>query len=127
MIKRVLFGLVLLAFAFPSRSPAQVAGSGVAGTTSVSGTALPNVANAGGVLHASFEEIPTGSPATVSVTVVGCMRGGTCDAASNTNTTATATIVYVTFAKAYDYFVVTPSWTGGTAVTYTVNYRIGAN
>ncbi len=89
-------------------------------TISTSGGSV-TIGNPYGGYNASFEEIPSGSPATVSVTVKGCMRGGTCDAVVDTNTSTNAAIRFVTFAKAYTYFVVTASWTGGTNPTVQVN------
>ena len=86
----------------------------------VSGSVI-TVANLYGATNTSFEEIPTGSPATVSVTIQGCMRGGTCDSAADTNTSTSATIRGVAFTKPYSYFKITVNWTGGTNVTFTVN------
>lgn len=79
------------------------------------------ISNLYGGYNVSFEEIPSGSPATVSVVVQGCMRGGSCDTAADTNTSTAAAIRFVTFTKAYNYFLVTASWTGGTNATIQVN------
>lgn len=87
--------------------------------TTSGGTA--QIANANGALQTSWEEIPGGGPATVSVTIQGCMKGGTCDTAADTNTATTAVIRNVTFTKPYTSFLITASWTGGTAVTMTIN------
>ena len=88
-------------------------------TTSGSTVQVPNLY---GSFTGSFEELMTGSPATVSVTIQGCMRGNTCDAAADTNTTVAAgAIRFVNFTKAYSYFLVTATWTGGTNPTVTVN------
>lgn len=91
-------------------------------TTSTSGTAL-QINNNAGVMVVSFEELWTGSPATVSVPIQGCMRGGTCDTLE-TNTSTSNSIRNPTISKIYDYFVITPSWTGGTNVTFTVNLTL---
>lgn len=87
--------------------------------TTSGGTA--QISNANGALQTSWEEIPGGGPATVSVTIQGCMKGGTCDTAADTNTATTAVIRNVTFTKPYTSFLITASWTGGTAVTMTIN------
>lgn len=87
---------------------------------SVSGTVF-NITNYFGAFNGSFEEVPSGSPATVSVTIQGCMKSGTCDSASDTNTSTSAAIRNVTFSKLYSYFQVTVSFTGGTNPTMTIN------
>jgi hypothetical protein len=91
------------------------------------GTAL--VPNIGGRLNASFEEFFTGTaPATCSITIQGQMRGGTKDAASNTNTTVAASISYVTFAKVYSSFLITATWTGGDGTTvFNYSYQMGSS
>ena len=80
------------------------------------------VANANGAYGASFEEIPSGSPTSVSITIQGCMNGGTCDTAADTNTSTTATVRGVTFSKVYDYYKITAgTLSGGTSPKMTVN------
>ncbi len=89
-------------------------------TLAASGTC--NMGNSYGAYGASFEEIPNGSPSGVSVTVQGCMQGGTCDTAADTNTSTSATVRAVTFTKVYDYFKITVgTLTGGTSPTMTIN------
>ena len=80
-----------------------------------------NVPNLYGATTTSWEEIPNGSPTGVSVTIAGCMRGGTCDAAQDTNTSTSAAIRGVTFTKVYGYFHIAVTLTGGTAPTITIN------
>lgn len=80
-----------------------------------------DVPNPYGATVTSWEEIPAGSPATVSVTIQGCARGGTCDTAADTNTATTAKIQNVTFSKPYSYFHVAVTLTGGTNPTMTIN------
>lgn len=116
-MKKLLLALALLV----SFGHAQTNSSTVVITAS-GGT--KTIVNSVGGLIANFEEIPSGSPATVSVTVQGCMRGGTCDAAADTNTSTSAANRGVTFTKAYNYFLITASWTGGTNPTITVNYLV---
>lgn len=72
-------------------------------------------------MHATFEELISGSPATVSIIIQGCMRGGTCESLDTYATVANADRAPA-LSKAYDYFSVTPSWTGGTGTSITVNY-----
>lgn len=99
-------------------------GQSVANTINTSG-GTATVTNINGFTAATFEELPSGSPATVSVTVQGCMRGQTCDAAADTNTSTSAALRPVSFSKVYDYFLVTASWTGGTSAAIAVNTHIG--
>jgi hypothetical protein len=77
------------------------------------------IASNGGIT-AGFEELFTGSPATVSVVIAGCGIGGTCDTL-DTYTTVTNAVRNPTISKAYNYFKVTASWTGGTNVKVTIN------
>jgi hypothetical protein len=93
----------------------------------VSGSAgAITVSNPNNYTAASFEEIPiTGSPASASITVQGCNRGGTCDSAADTNTGLTAAIRGISFTKVYDYFKITATWSGGTASGYTINSHVG--
>lgn len=90
-------------------------------TTSTSGTVL-TIQNNGGLVP-SFEELFTGSPATVSVVIKGCATGGTCDVLE-TYTTVANSVRSPTVSKIYSYYTVTPSWTGGTSPTFTVNTYI---
>jgi len=69
---------------------------------------------------ATFEEIIAGTPATVSIVVQGCMRGGTCEILDTYTTVANADRS-PSLTKVYDYFAVTPSWTGGTSPSVTVS------
>jgi hypothetical protein len=80
------------------------------------------VPNLYGGMSASFEEIVSGAPASVSITVQGCLRGGTCDSAMDTNTLVGSIIrSVVPVTKPYGYFLVTATWTGGTNPTVTIN------
>jgi hypothetical protein len=86
-----------------------------------SGTVL-NVPNLPLTYNATFEEIPSGSPATVSVTIVGCSKGGTCSATLNTNTSTSAAVVSVNSTTVvYSYYLLTIAWTGGTNVSFQIN------
>jgi hypothetical protein len=80
------------------------------------------VANPMGALLASFELLISGAPTGVSITFAGAMRGGTVDAAAATYSATVNGIQAVTFAKVYDYFIVTAvTLSGGTAPKVTVN------
>lgn len=91
--------------------------------TASSGTTLYflNACNGPGTFYPTFEEKFTGSPSTVSVVIQGCMRGGTCDTLE-TYTTPTNSPRAPSVSKLYDYFSVTPTFTGGTSPTLIVNY-----
>jgi hypothetical protein len=91
-------------------------------TTSTSGTVM-SFSNELGGMTASFEEIITGSPASSSIVIKGCKIGTTCI----TLETYTGNVTDVrgpAVDKIYDYFTVTPTWTGGTSPTVTVNYTV---
>jgi hypothetical protein len=79
------------------------------------------VANKIGALAVSFEEIPNGSPSSVSTVVYGCMTGGTCDSI-DTNTATSAAIRGFVTTKAYSIFLVVSTFSGGTSPSITVNY-----
>jgi hypothetical protein len=72
---------------------------------------------------ASFEELITGAPATVSIVIKGCMRGTTCDTLDTYTTVANA-IRKPTISSIYDYFTITASWTGGSSVSVKVNTAV---
>jgi hypothetical protein len=118
----LLFFFVLLA----SLAGAQVyapqpgaPGSPVPATVTVTATVI-DLPNPYGATTTSWEEIPSSAPATASITIQGCMPGGTCDTAQDTNTATVAKIQGVTFTKVYSHFKVTVNWTGGTNVSYQI-------
>ncbi len=80
-----------------------------------------------GMSFLATEQLFVGTaPSTCSITVAGVMRGGTADTAADTNTQVAASVRAVAFAKVYDYFKVTASWTGGDATTkFHINWRTG--
>lgn len=120
-MKRILSLVAALAF-IVCVAPAQlrVAVPGVPVT--VSGTPV-QINNNAGAMVISFEEVIAGSPATVSIPIVGCMQGHTCDTLE-TNTSTSNSIRNPAITKVYDYFQITPSWTGGTNVSVTVNVTL---
>jgi hypothetical protein len=69
----------------------------------------------------TFEELISGSPATISIVIRGCMTGGTCEILETNTSTAATQIRKPTISAVYDYFTVTASWTGGTNVSVLVN------
>jgi|SRR5579864_2933791 len=77
--------------------------------------------NSVGGMTVSVEELIAGAPATVSIVISGCKNGATCDVLDTYTTVANA-IRNPAPAKAYDYFLVSASWTGGTSVSVTLNY-----
>ena len=92
-------------------------------STATSGTAIIVNEYVGGV-RATFNYVFTGSPSSGSVVLQGCIGGsnGTCEtldtysATSSTNRSPTIT-------KPFDTYVITPTWSGGTNVTFTVRTR----
>jgi hypothetical protein len=115
----ILAAVVFLAMA----GQAQITPGPSTQSTAVSGTTLTfgNALLGLGGLSATFEEKISGAPATVSIVIQGCMRGTTCDTLETYTTVANANRA-PTISKIYDYFTVTPSWTGGTSPSVLVNY-----
>lgn len=104
--------LLLLLFCLPLAASAQ-ASRPLSCTLSTTQTC--KISNGNLAYTATFEEVLTGSPTGVSVTVAGCTTNDVCDSAVDTNTSTSNAIRAVTFAKAYDYFLVTATLSGGTA------------
>lgn len=124
IMKHIRIGLISIALC-AALSQAQVTPGPNSQSTAVSGTSLyfGNALTAPGGMTPTFEEKIAGSPATVSIITQGCMRGGTCDSLDTYTTVANANRA-PSVSKIYDYFVVTPSWTGGTSPSVTVNYSL---
>jgi hypothetical protein len=119
----VLPAAVLAAFLLPA-SLAEDAYRPPATIVSVSGSTV-RINNPVGVLLPTFAEKITGSPDTVSIVIKGCVIGDTigdnCNTLETNTSTATPQIrTFPTNTTAYDYFLVIPSWTGGTSPTVTV-------
>lgn len=91
-------------------------------STSTSGTAIKVVSNGG--LVPSFEYIITGAPVSISVTIRGCGTKGTCDALGSAYTTVANTIITPTITKVYAYYLVTPTWSGGSSPSFEVSTQI---
>ena len=92
-------------------------------TQTVPGTCIVFI-NSLAAYGAIFEEKPSGSPTGVSVSIYGCMRGGTCSSVADTNTSTSAINRPVTFSGPYDVWVaVSTTLTGGTAPSITINLK----
>jgi hypothetical protein len=96
-------------------------------TAAASGTQLffPDIR---GTITNQFEVVVQGTaPATLTVTVVGCMRGGTCGStlASSSGTTSQILTPATSALNVFDKYGITVSWTGGDATTRFVVNRTG--
>lgn len=90
-------------------------------TTSVTGTTLIFQDSLGTQTN-SFEMIPTGAPASVTVTIDGCMRGGTCNLGIGSSSSTTGGIINLTMTGGpYDRYIVHVAFTGGTNPALTFN------
>ncbi|HWY55738.1 MAG TPA: hypothetical protein VNZ03_14820 [Terriglobales bacterium] len=92
-------------------------------TLSISGNTL-TFPDTVGTQSNSFEVKVTGAPTTLSITVSGCMRGGTCTTLATS--TSTSNQVISTAGGPYDNYQLTGTWTGGTSPTLLVN-RTGSS
>src|SRR5882724_1677049 len=120
MKNRILLAFALLLAPFAS---AQTTINKTYTISASGGTA--DIQNLYGTFNPTFEEIPNGSPATVSITVQGCGKGTnanpsvpTCDAIAGLTNTSTAA---ATVTKFYTHYIVTATFTGGTNPSITVN------
>src|SRR5579862_1838086 len=93
--------------------------------SSTSGTPI-TIDNVCGGLHGTFVYSWTGTASAMNVVLKGCMNaqvncaGGT---TLDTNTSTTSgSVVKPTIDTAYDYFMVTPTWTG--SIVFTVSDRL---
>lgn len=85
---------------------------------------MPNLV---GGLTASFEEVLSGSPASVSIVIKGCKKAGTCDTLETNTSTAAGQIRTPAISTLYDYFTITPTWTGGTSVSIVLNATVSTS
>lgn len=76
-------------------------------------------------LNINVEYVIAGSPTITAIILQGCMRGGTCSTLS-TYTGSSNTVIAVSSAL-FDNYVVTPTWTGGSSPTVTINWLGTAN
>jgi inosine-uridine nucleoside N-ribohydrolase len=102
------------------------------GTNPESGSAVARASgdtfiihNPRGRMYLTVEEIFSGSPSTVSVTIQGQMASGTVDTVLDTNTSTSASLRSPSITKPYTAFLVTVTWTGGTNVKATFNWQFG--
>lgn len=117
------FALVLTAISFALGQSVNNKGTKEQDTqsTSVSGTVL-RFNDTLGTQTNSFEMVPTGGPATVTVTIDGCMRGGKCNTSIGSTSSTTSTIINLTMTNGpYDFYNVNVAFTGGTNPTFTFN------
>lgn len=69
-----------------------------------------------------FEMLTTGAPASVTVTIDGCMRGGKCNLSIGSSSSTTGGLIPLTMSGGpYDFFRVNVAFTGGTNPTLTFN------
>ena len=92
-------------------------------TLAVSGNTL-TFPDTVGTQSNTFEVKVTGGPATLTVTVNGCMRGGTCQVLATSTSTSNSNLT--TAGGPYDNYQLTGTWTGGSSPTLVVN-RTGSS
>jgi hypothetical protein len=90
-------------------------------TISTSGSSIKIPSNGG--LVASFEEVITGAPSTISIVIQGCSPTVVCETI-DTYTSVANSIRAPAIAKAYTYYTITATWTGGSNVGVRVNTMI---
>lgn len=79
-----------------------------------------------GTVTNQFEVKVNGTaPATLTVTIVGCMRGGTCSSTLATSSGTASQLMVPSSSNIYDNYKVTTSWTGGDATTQFIVNRTG--
>lgn len=86
-------------------------------TITTSGTPI-SVPNNCGALVANNEEVISGSPASMSVVYAGCFSTASPCTTITTNTSTTSITVPISVQVVYKYFLVTPTWSGGTNVAF---------
>lgn len=115
-------GLLVMALLFMIGTQAQGQSLKMAANQTLSSGQSMSVPNTIGVSAITAEYKIAGGPATASIVLKGCMRGGTCD----TKETSTATTSSIrALLGLYDFYTVDATFTGGTSPTVTVNI-IGA-
>jgi hypothetical protein len=87
-------------------------------TLSVSGNTL-TFPDSLGTQTETWEVVVSGGPATLTTTMKGCMRGGTCVQVGTSSSTANFTLQ--TTGGPYDSYKVTGTWTGGASPSILVN------
>jgi len=79
-----------------------------------------------GTITNQFEVVVKGTaPATLTVTIVGCMRGGTCSSTLATSSGTSSQLLSPSTSNIFDFYQVTTSWTGGDSTTQFVINRTG--
>jgi|GEM_PF-5188349 len=69
-----------------------------------------------GTVSNQFEIVVNNAPASLTLTISGCMRGGTCTPSPLASSSGTARQT-LSVTGPYDYYNVTETWTGGSAST----------
>jgi len=91
----------------------------------LSGTTL-KLPDSKGTINNQFEVKVNGTaPSTLTVTIAGCMRGGTCGSTLATSSGTASQILTPSSSNIYDNYAVTTTWTGGDATTQFVINRSG--
>jgi len=79
-----------------------------------------------GTISNKFEVIVNGTaPATLTITLVGCMRGGTCSGTLATSSGTANQLLTPSATDIYDYYQMPVAWTGGNSTTYITINRTG--
>jgi hypothetical protein len=121
-MRKIIIGLLLVLTSVTWAQQSTTRYADVQSTTT-SGTIL-SFSNGIAGMTASFEEIITGSPTSSSIVLKGCKVGaGTC-LILETYTGNVTDVRGPALDKVYDYFTVTPTWSGGTSVTVKVAYLV---
>ena len=92
-------------------------------TISTSGQVFTHL-NIIGEVNVNVEYVISGSPTITSIILQGCMRGGTCQTLS-TYLSSSSGVVSVT--GLFDQYTITPTWTGGSSPSVTINWLATAN
>lgn len=115
MKRTIMVLMLLLALTCSGLAQAPLRGT----TATIATTATATIQNDRGYSSHSFEYVITGSPTSVSVVLSGCQIGATCVVLETSTATASS---LRTIAGLYDYFTITPTFSGGTNPTFKVNY-----
>lgn len=133
MKKWLLATLLLSVLAWSQSGPlndqnTNVWGASLNGVPSAASGSAQNFPDIRGTITNQFEIVVSGTaPATLTTTVVGCMRGGTCSSTLASSAGTASQIVTPSSANlnVFDFYKVTLSWTGGDATTRFVVNRTG--
>jgi hypothetical protein len=113
-MKRVLIAVMLAVMSISCLGQAQFKRDS---QSAASGVTL-KFQNPQGLPSQTFEYVISGSPATASIVLSGCMSGNTCDVLETSTSTVSTNRTY---SVAYDYYTVAPTFTGGSSPAVRVN------